>query len=599
MGKDVRLGMNFRTKMTGIFLIFILVIALGIGIFYYRLVNRQYEQENRQMLDFYGRNISESMDHNIDFMLDGVNYILSSPEVLNSLDVMAAYHTGDAVSEYYRQEAMGNVNNSIYTSYINSNFYRVIIFNKYGDILVNKNFGEKAVDVHKDISEVSWLARCNESKKATLIVGEHPDDWGIHKKPNVYSVAKKLYGSQETYIEIQSLSEAAFDELHMEEPNIQVVVFNQDGQPMIASQKEYESILQPYAKEEEGMYEADGKLVTVYRISKHGLTVVAAQDKNVILNKNLGIMRITLVIILIFTVVSMLYVTLSVCFLTKPINEMRKMIDETEPGSLSDQKELELPVNELEALNYSYRRLLNRLQEQMYKEQRMALVNLKAQLDILQAQVNPHFIYNVLNVISNRGILCGDEEICKICGCLASMLRYTTNTKEGNAPLGEELHYVEQYYYLLKSRYHHKIEANIEIAEEMKEIVIPKMVIQQILENCVEHGFCEEQTVLKIDVKGTFSKDGWSVVIGDNGKGFEPEKITEIYRLFDEVKRQLNKEEELYQAQIGGMGLVNSYARMFFMFGERFFIKLENQEGSVVTLTVKRGGEEHVSDFTG
>ncbi len=586
--------MNFRTKMTWIFVAFIMAIALGIGIFYYQLVNRQYVSENRQMLEFYGKTISENMDHNIDFMLEGINYILSSPDVLDSLHVMMSYHTSASVSEYYRQDAIRIINKSIYTSYINANFYRIIIFNRYGDILANKNYGVTAVDLHRDIQELPWLEQCNENRSATVIIGKHIDDWGSKENPMVYSVVKKLYGSTETYIEIQVLAEETLGNLDVENQHMEVAVFNPDKQPMIELAGEEDYSFQQYSQLEEGIYEESGKRILVCQTPKYGMTIVVAQDNEAFLSRNLEIIKITLSIIAIFAAASMLYVACSVRYLTKPIYEMKKMIDETELSNLDDPKRIELPVNELEALNYSYRRLLERLREQMIKEQKMAVINLQAQLDILQAQVNPHFIYNVLNVISSRGMLSGDEEICNLCGSLASMLRYTTNTKERNAAIQEELYYVEKYCYLLKSRYSHKIKVEIVIAEDMKKIVIPKMVLQQIIENCVEHGFCEDMLVLEIGVRGERIKEGWQISIRDNGNGFQEEKIEELYQLFQLIEDQLNNEEELYESEIGGMGLANSYARMFFMFGKQFSMKLENRNGSEVTLLVKEGEDSNV-----
>lgn len=586
--------MNFRTKMTWVFIAFIMTIALCIGVFYYRLVNRQYESESRQMLEFYGRTISENMDHNIDFMLERINYILSSPNVLDSLHVMMSYHTSGSVSEYYRQEAIQTINNNIYTNYVNTNFYRIIIFNKYGDILANKNYGATAVNLHKNIQELPWIEECNENRNATVIIGKHKDDWGSKENPMVYSVVKKLYGSTETYIEIQVLADKPLGNLDVEKQHMEVAVFNQDKQPMIELTGGEEKSFQQYSQLEEGIYEEYGTRILVHRTPKYGMIIVIAQDHEAFLSRNFEIIKITLSIIAVFAAASMLYVACSVRYLTKPIYEMQKMIDETELSNLDDPKRIELPVNELEALNYSYRRLLERLRQQMIKEQKMAVINLQAQLDILQAQVNPHFIYNVLNVISSRGILSGDEEICNLCGSLASMLRYTTNTKERNATIQEELYYVEKYCYLLKSRYSHKIEVEIVIAEEMKKIVIPKMVLQQIIENCIEHGFCEDMAVLQIDVRGKITREGWQISIRDNGNGFQEEKIRELYHLFQMIEDQLNKEEELYESKIGGMGLANSYARMFFMFGKQFSMKLVNRNGSEVTILVKEGEGSNV-----
>ncbi len=100
---------------------------------------------------------------------------------------------------------------------------------------------------------------------------------------------------------------------------------------------------------------------------------------------------------------------------------------------------------------------------------------------MLQAQVNPHFLYNVLNVLSSRGIVSGDEVICDICSSLAGMLRYSTDNINRQARLSEEIQYLKEYFYLLKSRYDYKLNYIIEIEETLNNEVIPKITLQQIV----------------------------------------------------------------------------------------------------------------------
>lgn len=145
--------------------------------------------------------------------------------------------------------------------------------------------------------------------------------------------------------------------------------------------------------------------------------------------------------------------------------------------------------DEVQAVGIAYQNLMRRLNESIVKEKRMSLLQLQAQFDTLQAQVNPHFLYNVLNVISSRGIMDGDEEICEICGCLAAMLRYSTNTKERYATVEKELEYLERYIFLLKSRYEHRLEVEVDCEESVKHEQLPKIVLQQLVENNIQHGY--------------------------------------------------------------------------------------------------------------
>ena len=144
----------------------------------------------------------------------------------------------------------------------------------------------------------------------------------------------------------------------------------------------------------------------------------------------------------------------------------------------------------------------SRLSRAISRERQLQLLQLQAQFDMLQAQVNPHFIYNALNVISSRGILDDDEVICDMCDDLAGLLRYSTDTKEKYAAIREEITYLERYFSLLKYRYEHKLEYRIELDASIEEQRVPKLVIQQLAENSVNHGYANSSKVMEISVRG-------------------------------------------------------------------------------------------------
>ena len=139
--------------------------------------------------------------------------------------------------------------------------------------------------------------------------------------------------------------------------------------------------------------------------------------------------------------------------------------------------------NEFKELSQIYKEMKEQLNQSIIREARLSTLQLQAQLDVLQAQVNPHFLYNVLNIISNRGVQDNDEVICDICDDLAGMLRYTTNTNERYADISSEKSYLQKYFSLLKYRYEHKLSYQIEIDDRISQQMLPKMILQQFVEN--------------------------------------------------------------------------------------------------------------------
>lgn len=229
----------------------------------------------------------------------------------------------------------------------------------------------------------------------------------------------------------------------------------------------------------------------------------------------------------------------------------------------------------------------------MINEKRMSLLQLQAQFDLLQAQVNPHFIYNVLNVISNRGIMSDDEVICEICGELAAMLRYATNTKEKYATVREEIRYLDQYLHLLKYRYDYRLSYSIDIDEKMYDKRLPKIVLQQIVENAVLHGYEQLNDRIEIEVIGGQEDDDWYIKIHDNGCGINGETLEKLEGQIDSVRKKLTKDRTNVELEIGGMGLVNTFARLYLLYDENLIFRITSQQGTDVVIGVK-GAEEDV-----
>jgi two-component system sensor histidine kinase YesM len=247
---------------------------------------------------------------------------------------------------------------------------------------------------------------------------------------------------------------------------------------------------------------------------------------------------------------------------------------------------IEYTDDEFVQLCNSYNQLLKRLNHARRQEEQMSLLHLQAEFDALQAQVNPHFIYNVLNVISHRGVINRDEEICNICEKLASMLRYAAGTSRPLVTIREELEYLEGYLYLLKTRYRDKLEYAIEVKEDVLEQRIPKIVLQQFIENSITHGFKDSPGIMPLSVRGWTAEDYWYVEVRDNGGGFSETRKAALETRMAEIKTMVG--EANLNLDFGGMGLLNIYARCLILFGDAVIFRLFNTgTGAAVTVGMK------------
>lgn len=296
---------------------------------------------------------------------------------------------------------------------------------------------------------------------------------------------------------------------------------------------------------------------------------------------------VSIIILLGAFTLSLSYVYFTSRQLTRPIRQLQKFMETTQLDNMNAEIPEKISNDEIESLYISYRDVLERLRQSMVNEKRMSLLQLQAQFDLLQAQVNPHFIYNVLNVISNRGIMSDDEVICEICGELASMLRYATNTKEKYATVRDEIQYLDQYLHLLKYRYDYRLSYSINIDERLYGKILPKIILQQIVENAVVHGYAQSDDRIEIEVTGAVDEDRWYLKIHDSGCGISGEKQQELSRQIEQVRKKLTKDRSNVELEIGGMGLVNTYARLYLLYDGDLIFEITSHNGTDVVVGAK------------
>ena len=108
------------------------------------------------------------------------------------------------------------------------------------------------------------------------------------------------------------------------------------------------------------------------------------------------------------------------------------------------------------------------------------------------------------------------------------MLRYATNTKEKYATVRDEIQYLDQYLHLLKYRYDYRLSYSINIDERLYGKILPKIILQQIVENAVVHGYAQSDDRIEIEVTGAVDEDRWYLKIHDSGCGISGEKQQEL-----------------------------------------------------------------------
>lgn len=176
------------------------------------------------------------------------------------------------------------------------------------------------------------------------------------------------------------------------------------------------------------------------------------------------------------------------------------------------------------------------------------------------------------------------------------MLRYSTSNVERYAPVRDELDYMKRYVNLLQFRYEERLCVAITCDTSIEKEILPKIVLQQLIENSVLHGYNNEDVVMQIQVRGFRDNTGWYIRMEDNGEGIKEDVLNDLRRGIKEIREKIHVRNSAIEMEIGGMGLLNLYARLYLLYADKLVFELENtkERGAAVTIGVKTEREENV-----
>lgn len=576
--------MRFHTKMITIYAAFILLVGGLISLGYYSYSAGQYRKTVEQNLRVAAQQVVNQIDEMIKPMETRTLYILSDAQILESIRLLS-HAKQYAIADAYLNNARDIIQKGLNIDYVMNDFYRVILFNPVGDVISSRTPPPLATKTVAALEDMPWLAVADAAKGRPVLITAHEDTWGVQSRPEVFSLLRAIQGSNMGYIEVQRTIESVADTVALPKEGLEVAVFVNSGELLYANgsgQNAGNYWAAFLGAEENAVLEVaqagTSMLSAASRSSAYDVVAVVADSMVSVQAGSNSLASIAAGIAAIFCIISLGYVIVAAHFLTSPLRKLREVMENTQLGNLEQEIQMAMPNDELKALNLSYQNLLERLHQSIVKEKQASLLHLQAQFDLLQAQVNPHFLYNVLNVITQHGMQVEDEEICDICASLASVLRYSTNTKQRYATIAQELQYLEQYFYLLKSRYKHKLSFTIAVDAGIHGQFIPKIALQQVVENCINHGLANSTHDMRVTIEGWRQENRWTIRIRDNGQGFDAEKLQEIIARLTTVKTRMAQDRSTVELEIGGMGLVNTYARLYLLFGESLEFVLSNHE---------------------
>ena len=510
----------------------------------------------------------------VDSFLDDIDYVaymvMTNTTLLNTFNTLQKEKNP---ANYFDKDIVLNIDTGSILATINGpkkSMWRLNVYNQYGDYISSGALPQKE-DIKKALQDPGisdeMLKLMQNVDKYTVLPPE-TDKWsGIYsskyitiKRPlmNIYS--KEVYGIVEVQQDIQKLIEKIeFSDVQ----NIDILITDKNGR-------------QVYKNFSGSIDENDMSMVSK-NSAKYGWSITLLQKKSDMLLPYKPLIRAIVVGAAGLMLVMIVAVFLIARKLSRPLIILKDTVSRINIQNIPGTEQPHDNIDEVRELNIAFSKMLKRLSDSISLEK-------KASLMALQSQMNPHFLYNTLAVISAVGSEGGNEKVVQLCNSLTSILRYVSYYEDTAVTLRKEIENVSCYLDLMKGRYENNLSYSIETDDSVLDIKVPKLILQPLVENCFRHGFADIEPPYIIKISMGMENEKWYVKITDNGSGFTSADKEQVNAKINEYWDNINK--NILDLKNEGIGLINTIIRLKLNTGNQIDYSIEDNKpaGSIITI---------------
>lgn len=544
--------------------------------------------------------IVEQVTLGINNMLDDIKwplYVLSRNQSV--IDMMLYYNDMSMEEKLNYNREIDEISSSV--SQYNPIIKDILILGKNG---YRENLKTaKSIDSDYDFTSQPWFIQSIENKDLRIInLGLHEQDYYIDRYGDnkektlaiaipVHNYTGEVVGSIISTLELREI-EKLFTLNPYEQGELNLV--NKDGIILAHSNtdligRRFPIDLDKYTMEENTFKiqdEINGKDFIL--ISKpttinewdliHMVEIDEIIDSTIILQKNhTWILIITLVINI------SIIILLSV-WIYKPIKNLLLNIKSNKTSNLKDKDYKFMELNEI---NSKYMGLVERVEVLTHKNYESKIALKESELKALYSQINPHVIFNTLQLLQTEIVFGDKKESNQIILSLSNLLRYSMTRTDDLVAIEDELNYIKDYLYIVNKKFNNKLNINIDIPAEILKKKTIKLTLQPIVENSIKHGLKEQYGA--ITVTGDFYNGGILLSIRDNGVGIHEKDLIRLNNLLSDLK---------YTQENEHIGLHNVNQRLKNTFGDKYGIRIQSRknEYTEVMIYIPKSNNRRVND---
>jgi two-component system sensor histidine kinase YesM len=557
-------------RATSVLIIVSLIILMAMFQNFRHTLNRQYGESEKQSVAVIG--------NNMDYILNNVENLSNS--ILSNQDLIYSIKHGDK----------DRLRDILYSFYVSSNMIEGIYvispigYQQVGAELQNGVKSFPRYELENTTGEIIWFP--TGEKQVKILSGS--------MLKRYFSMGRKIidiYSLRELgYINIEvdeSVLTAAFTDV--QEENSRVFVCDAEGNIIASSDDDHTPIdsgnsgyFQTMTGDNHTSYisylENGKKYVAIYSSFHYGKWYVVKILPEAVLYADINKLQLFSIAGGLLSLIVMFYVAVIYTRkITKPIEVMMYQMKEVEAGNLDVRVESNV-YNELDDLSESFNHMVNQIKNLMEDIVAVEQNKNELELEVLHAQINPHFLYNTLNTIRWMAKLKGEDSISDALVALVKLLRVSISFGNNMISLQNEIEYIENYILIQRLRFNQLFEIHYDIKEEHKKLNIPKLILQPIVENSLIYGIDEaekreEPIVIRIFTRQL--EDHIEIVVQDNGSGIKKEVLDNIFKQEQNINR------------FSKVGLNNVNQRLKLYLGDEYGLQIISSEGEGTTVIIR------------
>lgn len=505
----------------------------------------------------------DQVERNIDYYLKEMNNIANA--ISYNFDV-SEYFSRTPTRELHdkiQQEVNGMMSNR-------NDISSVSIFGLNEHHIVSSN---KQLKEYIDLTEKNWYKEALSNPQQSVLSGSHVQNIYENEYLWVITLSKELLDLQQRdSIGVLSIDlnykiiDEICNEIKLGESGY-IYIVDGDGeliyhpkQRLINSGIENEYLEETILHEKGSFIKGKGqdeKLYTVKLSSYSGWRIVGVSYTNEFVENTGKLWTYYMIVIIVALAVAIFISNLIAKTISKPVKELKMSMEEIRDRNLDQEVEIKVN-NEIGDLSHTFNEMTHEIKTLIDEKTVEQKKKRKSELKALQAQINPHFLYNTLDSIIWMAVENKNDEVVEMTSALAKMYRLSISKGEEMITVDEEMHHIKNYLIIQKFRYGDKMDYSIEFDNDIRHLKTLKILLQPIIENSIYHGLKNKIGSGHIWIHGYKENRHLVFEVRDDGVGMKPEVLENIFNVDSETGngvgvKNVNERIKLYFGQSYGL----------------------------------------------